>query len=213
MTHKTKPVIFSEAILCSLGFIVFAYFIHYKFPARLISFGALLFSGIIIAGTLKSVSDLRKIIGKNGSRLELLLLITLGVVLGGILSVLYRRHLGIELFPRSVHLFAFIAALIGSTEELVFRGFILEHVRKIYGPFSVLFSTLSHTGYKCFLFLSPSVTANIDVGFLALYTFIFGIVFGTIRYLSGSLIPAITAHALFDILVYAEFVHAPWWVW
>jgi membrane protease YdiL (CAAX protease family) len=53
----------------------------------------------------------------------------------------------------------------------------------------------------------------VDTGFLVLYTFIAGMVFGTIKYLSESLIPAIIAHALFDILVYAEFVNAPWWVW
>jgi len=213
MTHKTKPVILYEAIICSLGFVVFAYFIHYKFPARLISFGALLLSGIIIAGNLKSVSDFRKIIGEIGCKRDLAFLTSLGVVLGIILSVLYRRHLGIELFPRSVYIFAFIAALIGSTEELVFRGFLQEHIRNINGPLSVLFGTLSHTGYKCFLFLSPAVASNVDTGFLALFTFITGMVFGTIKYLSGSLIPAITAHAIFDILVYAEFVHAPWWVW
>ena len=213
MTQRTKPAILSEAIICSLGFIVFAYFIHYRFPARLISFGALLLSGIIIARNLKSASDLGKIICKNDSIRDFLLFAASGVVIGSILSIWYRSHLDIELFPRSVHFFAFIAALIGSTEELVFRGFIQEHVRKINGPFSVLFGTLSHTGYKCFLFLSPAVTANIDVGFLALFTFIFGIVFGTIRYLSGSLLPALTAHALFDIIVYAEYTNAPWWVW
>jgi len=213
MTHKVKSVILSEAIICSLGFIVFAYFIHYKFPTWLISFAALLVSGFIIARNLKSVSDLRKIVGINKSFRDLLLLAGSGPLLGCLLSVLYRRHLGIELFPESLHCFAFIAALIGSTEELVFRGFIQEHVRKINGPLSVLYGTLSHTGYKFFLFLSPAVAANVDTGFLALFTFITGIVFGTIKYFSGSLIPAITAHALFDILVYAEFVNAPWWVW
>ena len=213
MIYKTKPVIFSEAILCSLGFIVFAYFIHYKFPVRLISFGALFISGIIIARNLQSASDLRKITGENGGVLRLLLFAISGIIMGSILSVFYRRHLGIELVPRSIHFFAFIAALIGSTEELIFRGFIQEHFRKINGPLSVLYGTLSHTGYKCFLFLSPAVAANVDTGFLALYTFIAGIVFGTVKYFSGSLIPAITAHALFDILVYAEFVQAPWWVW
>jgi membrane protease YdiL (CAAX protease family) len=98
-------------------------------------------------------------------------------------------------------------------EELVFRGFLQEYIRSINGPFSVLFSTISHTGYKCCLFLSPVVTTNIDVGFLALWTFIIGILFGTIRHLSKSLLPSLSAHALFDILVYAEFATAPWWVW
>jgi len=213
MTQKTHHFILAEAIICCLGFIVFAYFIHNEFPVRLISFGGLTIAGIVIARNLKSVSDLRKISGGHGGACKLLLLITSGVILGIILSGLYRRHLGIELFPRSIRFFAFIAALIGSTEELIFRGFIQEHLRKINGPFSVLFGALSHTGYKVFLFLSPEVIVNVDTGFLALFTFLAGVVFGTLKYISGSLIPAITAHALFDIIVYAEFVQAPWWVW
>ncbi len=213
MTQKTQHFILAEAIICSLGFIVFAYFIHNEFPVRLISFGGLIIAAIFIARNLKSVSDLRKISGEHGGAFKLLLLVTSGLILGIILSVLYRRHLGIELFPRSIHVFAFVAALVGSTEEMIYRGFIQEHLRKINGPFSVLFGALSHTGYKVFLFLSPAVIVNVDTGFLALFTFLAGVVFGTLKYLSGSLIPAITAHALFDIIVYAEFVKAPWWVW
>jgi len=213
MTQSTKPFILAEAVICSLGFIVFAYFINNEFPARLISFGGLLLSGIIIARNLQSASDLRRITGEYGGSRRLLLLTVSGIVLGSILSALYRKHTGVELFPHSIHFFAFIAALIGSTEELIFRGFIQEHVREINGPFSVIFSALSHTGYKLFLFLSPAVIVNVDTGFLAFFTFLAGIVFGIVKDLSGSLIPAVTAHALFDILVYAEFVHAPWWVW
>lgn len=213
MTQKTQHFILAEAIICSLGFIVFAYFIHNEFPVRLISSGGLIIAGIVISRNLKSVSDLRKISGEHGGAFKLLLLVTSGLILGIILSVLYRRHLGIELFPRSIHVFAFVAALVGSTEEMIYRGFIQEHLRKINGPFSVLFGALSHTGYKVFLFLSPAVIVNVDTGFLALFTFLAGVVLGILKHLSGSLIPAITAHALFDIIVYAEFVKAPWWVW
>lgn len=213
MTQRTKPFILAEAIICSLGFVVFAYYIHNEFPSRLVSFGGLILSGIIISRNLNSLADLRKITGEHPGAFNLLFLTIPGVILGIILSVLYRRHLGIEFFPRSIHFFALIAALIGSTEELIFRGFIQEHVRKINGPFSVVFGALSHTGYKVFLFLSPAVIVNVDTGFLALFTFLAGVVFGTVKYLTGSLIPAVTAHALFDIIVYAEFVYAPWWVW
>lgn len=208
-----KPIILSEATICSLGLMIFAFFIHNKFPVRLISFGALLLSGFIISRNLKSVSDLMKITGENSSLRATVLVSASGVVLGIILSVLYRWHLDINIFPQSIHFFAITAALIGSTEELVFRGFIQEYVKRINGPFSVFFSTLSHTGYKCCLFLSPVVTTNIDIGFLAFYTFIVGFLFGTIRYLSKSLLPSLSAHALFDILVYAECISAPWWVW
>jgi membrane protease YdiL (CAAX protease family) len=130
-----------------------------------------------------------------------------------VLAVCYRLYLDISLFPKSFHLFVIVAAIIGCMEELVFRGFLQEYVKSINGPFSILFSTLSHTGYKCCLFLSPVITADIDIGKLAVYTFIAGILFGTMRHLSKSILPSLFAHALFDILVYAEFVTAPWWVW
>ena len=170
-------------------------------------------SGFLISRNSDAIYDLRRITGGNNSSRALILLTASGVVTGIILSSWYRLYLGIDSFPKSIHFFAVIAALIGSTEELVFRGFIQGQVKKINGPLSVLFSTVAHTGYKCCLFLSPMVAGNIDVSFLGFFTFSAGLVFGSIRYFTGSLIPSLIAHALFDIMVYAEYVSAPWWVW
>jgi membrane protease YdiL (CAAX protease family) len=213
MSGRNRLILLSEAIVCSLGLMVFSFFIHNKFPVRLLSFAALIMSAFIIGRNLRSFSDLKKIINVYSSYKITLLYLIFGFAAGILFAVIYRWHLDISLFPKSLHLFVIVAALIGCVEELVFRGFIQEYVRSINGPFSVLFSTLSHTGYKCCLFLSPLITANIDVGFLALWTFIAGLLFGTIRHLSKSLLPSLTAHILFDILVYAEFISAPWWVW
>jgi membrane protease YdiL (CAAX protease family) len=213
MPGRKRFAILSGAILCSLGLMVFSYFIHYTFPVRLISFAALLMSAFIISRNLRSLSDLKKIAGEFISLRITLLYFISGIALGIGLAVFYRWHLDLSLFPKSIHLFVITAALIGCIEELVFRGFLQEYVKSINTPISVLFSTISHTGYKCCLFLSPLIVADIDVGFLALWTFIAGILSGTIRHLSKSLLPSITAHALFDILVYAEFVSSPWWVW
>jgi len=212
MTGK-RLFILSEAILCSLGLMVFSFFIQYKFPVRLLSFTALLISAFIISRNLRSLSDLKKITGESISIKITLLFLVFGIALGMMLAVIYRRHLDLSLFPGSVHLFVITAAFIGCTEELVFRGFIQESVKKINGPFSIIFSTLSHTGYKCCLFLPPVITTDINIGFLTLWTFLAGILFGTIRHQSRSLLPSLSAHALFDVLVYAEFVNAPWWVW
>jgi membrane protease YdiL (CAAX protease family) len=203
----------SGAIICSLGLMVFSFFIHYKFPARLISVLALLMSAFIIARDLKSLTDLKKILGKHISFKTTLLYFLLGITAGILLAVLYRWHLSTSLMPSSIHSFVIVAALIGGTEELVFRGYLQESVRNINVPFSILFSTSAHTGYKCCLFLSPAMPADINVGFLALWTFGVGLLFGTVRHLSKSLLPSLTAHVLFDILVYAEFTTAPWWVW
>jgi membrane protease YdiL (CAAX protease family) len=213
MSVEKRLTILSEAIICSLGLMFFSFFIQYKFPLQILAFVALLISAFIISRNLRSLSDLKKITGENISFKITLLYTIFGIALGIVLAVYYRWYLETSLFPGSVHLFVIAAALIGCMEELVFRGFIQEYVKKINGPFSILFSTLSHTGYKCCLFLSPVITANVDVGFLAFWTFIIGILFGTIRHLSKSLLPSLSAHALFDILVYGEFVQAPWWVW
>ena len=213
MTGGKRLNILSEAILCSLGLMVFSFFIQYKFPVRLLSFAALLISAFIISRNLRSLSDLKKITGESISLKITLLFLFLGIVSGMMLAIIYRRHLDLSLFPGSVHLFVVTAAFIGCTEELVFRGFIQEYVKKINGPFSIIFSTLSHTGYKCCLFLSPAITTDINIGFLTLWTFLAGILFGTFRHQSRNLLPSLSAHALFDVLVYAEFINAPWWVW
>lgn len=61
--------------------------------------------------------------------------------------------------------------------------------------------------------LRSMAAAGIDIGLLAFWTFVAGIIFGTIKHFSKSILPSFIAHALFDIWVYAEFVSAPWWVW
>jgi hypothetical protein len=213
MSAKERYVTLSEATLCSLGLLLFSFFIHHKFPARVISFVSLLMSAFIISRNLRSVSDLKKIIGENLTPVSSFRYIILGTAGGLVLSILYRWHLNISLLPSSVHFSVFVFALIGCTEEFVFRGFLQEHVRCINGPFSVLFSTLSHTCYKCCLFLSPAIVTDIDIAFLALWTFGAGIIFGSVRHLSKSLLPSVTAHALFDFLVYAEYGNSPWWIW
>ncbi len=213
MSAGKKLTVLFEAILCSLGLMVFAFFIHYEFPVRLFSFAALLISAFLISRNLRSLSDLKKIAGENASFWIIFLYTIFGIVLGIVLAVRYRIYLDISIFPESFHPFVIVAILIGCMEELVFRGFIQGHIKSVNGLVSVLFSTLSFTGYKCCLFLSPAITTYVDVGFLAFWTLIVGALFGTIRHFSKSLLPPLSAHVLFDVLVYAEYVTAPWWVW
>jgi membrane protease YdiL (CAAX protease family) len=203
----------SGAILCSLGLMIFSYFIHHKFPVRFLSYGALIWVAFLINRHLKSMADLKRVTGEFSISWKALLYIILGISSGILLALFYRWHLDIALFPHSLLPFALIAALIGSMEELVFRGFIQEQVRNINGLFSILFSAFSHTGYKCCLFLSPVIASGIDIGFLAFWTFAAGILLGTLRHFSKSVWPSLIAHALFDILVYGECLRVPWWVW
>lgn len=137
-----------------------------------------------------------------------------GFLSGILLAVLYRWYLEMSLLPLSrPHYFILVACTIGALEELVFRGFIQEYAKTINAPFSVLFSSISHTGYKCCLFITPLAASNIDIGFLAVWTFGAGILFGSLKHFSKSIGPPMIAHVMFDLFVYAEFVHAPWWVW
>lgn len=213
MSTENRLAVLSGATFCTTGLMVFSFFIHYEFPVRIIAFVSLLIPAIIISRNIRSPEELKKIAGENLSYKKILSNIALGITAGTGLAIFYRWHLDISLFPRSFHFFVITAAIIGSMEELVFRGFIQEYVKSINGPFSILFSTLSHTGYKCCLFLSPVIAGNVDTGFLAIWTFGAGLLFGTIRHFTRSLLPSLVAHAIFDILVYAEYTGAPWWVW
>ncbi len=213
MTGNKKYTILFEAILCSIGLMVFSCFIHSNSPFRLFSLAALILPAYFFGRNLQSRSDLRKLTGETASHKITLLFVVAGLLLGTLLAIFYRWYLEISIFPKSLRIFVVVAALIGALEELVFRGFIQDYVKSINVPFSIVFSTISHTGYKCCLFISPIAAADIDIGILALWTFVAGILFGTIRHISKSILPPLIAHALFDILVYAEFVKAPWWVW
>ena len=118
-----------------------------------------------------------------------------------------------EITPNKLHQFALVAALIGATEELIFRGFIQGRAGKINKVFGVLFASFSHSLYKCGLFLIPFFDHDVNIASLFLFTFVGGMFFGLLREVSKSVLPAIAAHAIFDILVYGQFLQSPWWVW
>jgi membrane protease YdiL (CAAX protease family) len=212
--RKIKLTFIWKAVLCSIAFLLFSYFIHYSFPWRLVSFFALLVPTVIFAGDLRTFNDLKAITGGTIFKKKTLLYILSGIFLGILWTFLYRWHLDIRLLPETFFLFSLLAALIGSTEELVFRGFIQEYAKKGFnGLFSVFFGSLAHTGYKCALFLAPILTNHVDIGFLAFWTFAAGLISGALKHFSKSIWPSVAAHAVFDILVYAEYASAPWWVW
>jgi membrane protease YdiL (CAAX protease family) len=203
----------TEAAICSFAFMLFAFFVQYEFPVGLVAIPALILPSYIISKNLNTLQDIRKITGEIPHMKQFILFSIVGIIGGLAFAVMYRWHLDAPLIPRSIQWFAAIAALIGCMEELVFRGYIQDSV-KSYGPaVSISIGTLSHTVYKCFLFISPMALMKINIGFLAFWTILAGLIYGTIRHYSKSIIPSLIGHALFDIWVYAEFVNAPWWVW
>jgi membrane protease YdiL (CAAX protease family) len=213
MTFYNKYNSLYRAVICSLSLMVFSYFIHFGFPVKLIAYTALILTAYIIGKDLKSIEDFKKITGELPSVIKLILFSFIGITGGILFAVLYRWHLDLTLLPKYIFDFSLVAALIGSLEELAFRGYIQESARSVNGPFSILLGAVSHTGYKCCLFLAPVITGNVEFGFLAFWTFTAGLIYGIVRHFSKSIIPSLIAHALFDIIVYAEYTSAPWWVW
>ncbi len=126
---------------------------------------------------------------------------------------LYRWSCARALFPGALLGFAPLAALIGGTEEIVYRGYVQGRARRL-GVFpAVVLASLCHAAYKCALFALPASPVQTDFLFLATWTFLGGLVFGALRELAGSIAPALAAHACFDIVVYGDLAQAPWWVW
>ena len=215
MTTAHKPLkskLLIEVSLCCFGLMIFSLFIHSAFPLILISLAGLTISGFIISRPIFSFRDFQQVFGLKFPR-RIILYLIIGLQLGLIYSIIYRNISGMEIFPNKLHQFALIAALIGTMEELIFRGFIQGHAGKINTVFGVLFASFAHTAYKCCLFLLPVYDFEINIASLFLFTFIGGLLFGLLKEISKSVIPAIAAHAIFDILVYGHCLQSPWWVW
>jgi len=192
---------------------IFAYFIHHELPMQMVSFTALLFSAFIISRYLRSAVNFKRILGNISLSRRTIIIAFAGVIIGLVDAIIYRYNAGMTIFPKSLHRFALVAPFIGIMEELVFRGYIQESATKINGLFSIIFSTISHTAYKCCLFLSPYVDIKMDIDFLIIGGLLGSLLFGTLRYYTKSIIPSSLGHGLFDLWVYGEFITAPWWVW
>ena len=213
MIRQKKIIVLTEAVVCSLCLMVFSFFIQYNFPEQIIAFAALLVAAFFISKNIKTANDVKRIFGGKTSNRKLFLLLLFGTLTGIMLAIPYRIYHHWGFFPKSFQYFTIIAATIGCTEELVYRGFLQEFVKEINGTFSILFSTISHTGYKFFLFLAPVIAENIDYKILFFWTFGIGLLFGTTRHYTKSIWFPLVAHVIFDVLSYAEFIRSPWWVW
>lgn len=209
---KPLSVIYIEAILCCVGFMVFSFFIQHPFPLVLISVAALAVPAYIISRNIHSVKDIPEVLGLRFAHTTILYIIA-GLLLGVLYAMVYRNNRQEDLFPELLTWFALPAALIGATEELVFRGFLQGYCKKASLVFAVLFATFAHTAYKCCLFMSPFNESEINLSFLIIWTFAGGLLFGILREMAKSIYPAVLAHLVFDVLVYGELIQPPWWVW
>jgi membrane protease YdiL (CAAX protease family) len=138
----------------------------------------------------------------------------LGTVLMSLFLSTFARHTsGLPLLPVQVGQFVYVAVLIGIIEEIVFRGYVQGAAALLDSKFAVIFAALGHSGYKAFLFVNQEQSIDISLTHLFGVTFAVGILLGLSRYWSGSLWPAVIAHAFFDFWLYGDLDIAPWWVW
>jgi membrane protease YdiL (CAAX protease family) len=155
-----------------------------------------------------------ELLGLGAYSRRIAILSVAGVVLGLGAGMWHRSALGLSPWPGAcIEAFVLVACLIGGTEEIIYRGWIFGRARPLGPAAAVLIAALAHTAYKTALFLLPSEAVSVDLAQIALVTFTGGLVMGLLRAASGSVVPALLAHAAFDFAVYGSLASAPWWVW
>jgi len=171
--------------------------------------------GVVIGVSLRRVAHPRELLGISGAGSRLGAAVVLGIGSGvaagfwqrGQASVPHEAATGLPLF-------VLLACLIGIAEELVYRGWMQGRLSSLGWP-AVVVAAVAHAAYKTALFAWPpeAVTSVFDLGSIALWTVLGGLMLGGLRVMSGSVLPAMLAHAVFDAVVYSGYAAAPWWVW
>jgi len=212
MTEQSYRSVWLTVLLSCMGTFVFAWFIPAPLPFKAIAFAGLFIPALFLVKTNPNSRLVFQSLGLRYKKSTVKFLI-LGAGIGIAVSLFYRWHLRDSFGIGHLTHFAFIAASIGITEELLFRGFIQGQLETVDRFWSVPVSSLGHTLYKAILFITPFANATVDIAFLSLWTFCFGFLFGWLRNRSGSVLPAAVAHALFDIWIYGHLDEIPFWVW
>jgi membrane protease YdiL (CAAX protease family) len=204
---------FLEYFLFMSGMAVFACFIHGDGPGFRIALAGLLFSSLVIVkGTLWSADPLSLMGLARIDRRAIRLSLQFSVVGIG-LAALCRYATELSLVPHTLTTVALITPFIGMTEELVFRGFLQGRLRKGGIFISVFLASAGHALYKYLVLRSMAFDVGTDLTWLALSTLAIGLVLGAYREKYGSIVPAMIAHAVFDIYLYGDSLAMPAWVW
>jgi len=197
----------------SVGLAVFAAFSHRGAPQVFLALGGFALAAAAILWSGFGTARPTELLGLSGCSKRVVTFSFVGVALGLGAGVWHRYALDLSLWPHDIEVFVVVACLIGATEEIVYRGWLLGRACRLGPAAAVMVAALAHTAYKTALFAFPSVAESIDLAQIALATFLGGIVLGALRAASGSLVPPMLAHAVFDFAVYGAVATAPWWVW
>jgi membrane protease YdiL (CAAX protease family) len=196
------------------GLVLFAWCSHQRGGWGVVSGLGLFIAGAALAYSRHGADGALTTLGLRQPSLAALAWTAFGVALGTAAGFAQRHAIGLPLGSTSgVEVFVIVACLIGATEELVYRGWLLGRLRPLGWPVAVVLTALAHTAYKTALFVWPSAAVSIDYVTLISMTAAGGLLLGGLRAASGSLWPAIAAHVAFDYVVYLGLSNAPWWVW
>jgi membrane protease YdiL (CAAX protease family) len=209
----SKLSIAIQSFLFLGGLLFFTWFSHGSRSSFLFSLSGLAVSAFVVSINIRSFRDVVPVFDLHKITRKTVLYMPVALLTGIFLGMLYRHYIHLPVFSARLTSFALPAAGIGMVEELIFRGFLQSHMRKINVPSSVLLATLAHTTYKLVLFMSLQSFFEINLIFLVIWTFISGLIFGIIKEYSGNVIYPISGHVIFDIIVYGGRTLTPWWVW
>jgi len=202
-----------QGTAAALGICFFALCINAGWPWPLVSALGLLGVALTIVRAFLEEARPSRILGLAPLSCRVFYGLLPGCAGGIALGLLFRSYSDLPLFPDGLGRFIFVAVGIGATEEILFRGYIQGRFQVLGWAIAPLLAAAAHTLYKLALFAVPPEGVVVDYALLGVWTFIAGIFLGGLREWSGSVLPPLAGHVLFDILVYGERVQAPWWVW
>ncbi len=209
---RQNPGRIRDAFLALSGILLFAGFIHRSFPAVCIAVGGLLGTAAVIAFSTRKES-LWGAFGIRPLNRNIVLISIAAVVLGVVLGIWTRKRFELTLIPAGFTGVAFVAPLIGTAEELLFRGYLQGHLRPAGRTLAIVTASAMHTSYKLLVILTLAIPLQFDFFFLIFWTFIGGLLFGILREASNHVLPPLIAHAVFDIILYGTLPAPPVWVW
>ncbi len=200
-----------EVFLVSLCILLFAWLVSWPVPVKWIALLPLTCAGLIIGPRLFNLKLLQSGLFRLNP-VKVVFCIT-GLLMGIAGALYYRGMYSMPLLPVCFHGFVLLAVCVGVMEELVFRGYIQGRLQSIHPAVGITGAALIHAGYKACLFLAPSMAGITPVWLFFSWSFGAFLLIGLLRYYSNSIWPPILVHGVFDLLVYAENMEAPIWVW
>ena len=204
---------FVKAISISVGLWVFALLYRGSFPMQVVATVSLLATAILIVWVL--LSEEKVLLQKSTWQWQTASgkVFAYSIIISVFLALWYRYSEHMPILPASAEWFVLISILIGATEELIFRGVVQGEASRWNTTGAIYLSALAFAGYKSLLFVLPAAANQTNILKLFILTFLAGILLGYARKNSGSILPCLIAHGIFDLLVYMETANPPWWVW